>query len=98
MSEWFDPALHIHKAIVRAGLTQRDAAQRLGISAQYLSDIIKGRRRVSPELVDLVCSRVEEVERDALHADLTMCGAMADGWQLWRLAGKDLSVLREDDA
>ena len=52
----------------------------MGISAAYLCDMLQGRRRVSPEIVELVVDRVETQDKDAARRDLHKLGAAADGW------------------
>ena len=63
---------------------QKDAAARIGISAAYLNDMLKGRRRVSPEIVELVVDRIETQDKDAARTVLHKLGAAADGWIIFR--------------
>lgn len=52
-------------------MTQADTAQRLGISPQYLSDVLRGRRKVSPRLA-LRIERVLGLDAGAiLHGQVT---------------------------
>ena len=76
----FTPAGYISRMLQREKVSQKDAAARMGISAAYLCDMLQGRRRVSPEIVELVVDRVETQDKDAARRDLHKLGAAADGW------------------
>ena len=89
------PSHILFGAIQRAGLMQKDAARLLGISPAYLSDVISGRRRVTPELAELVCDRIEKEDADALRADFALFGAMADGCDVRRIRPKAIVALRD---
>lgn len=80
----FTPAGYIAAMLRREKVLQKDAADRLGISAAYLSDMLKGRRRVGPEIVELVVERIETQDKDAARRDLHKLGAAADGWVIFR--------------
>lgn len=84
MTEQFTPAWYISRMLEREKVLQKDAAARLGISAAYLSDMLNGRRRIGPEIVELVVERVETQDKDAARRDLHRLGAAADGWLLNR--------------
>lgn len=76
----FSPAGYISAMLRREGVLQKDAAARLGISAAYLSDMLNGRRRIGPEIVELVVDRIETQNQSAARLDLHRLGAAADGW------------------
>lgn len=80
----FTPAGYITAMLRREKVLQKDAAHRLGISAAYLSDMLKGRRRIGPEIVELVVERVETQDKDAARRELHKLGAAADGWIIFR--------------
>jgi len=84
MSDQFTPAWYIRKMLERERVTQQEAAARVGISAAYLSDMLNGRRRVGPEIVELLIDRVETQDKAAARRDLHKLGAAADGWILDR--------------
>lgn len=52
----------------RAEITQKDVAQMLGISPQYLSDIEQGRRAFSERYLDRLPSGMQEEVRAAFIA------------------------------
>jgi hypothetical protein len=64
----------------RSEVTQRGAAKLMGISPQYLHDVIAGRRRLTPELLSLWVNLVETMEKEELRQSLSILGAEADGW------------------
>lgn len=66
--------------IRRHKLTQRQAAERLGVSEQYLSDIVNGRRYVTPELANAAVEKIETTDRPAALRDLHTLGAEQHGW------------------
>jgi len=66
--------------LVRHKLSQKDAATRIGISAAYLCDMLNGRRRIGPEIVELVVERIETEDKELARRDLHRLGAAADGW------------------
>jgi transcriptional regulator with XRE-family HTH domain len=74
------PAWYVRRIIERAGITQREAAKRLCISEAYLSDMLKSRRRIGPEMVELIVDRIETENMEAARVDLHFLGASADGW------------------
>ncbi len=76
----YTPAWYLTQMLKRHGILQKDAAARLGISAAYLSDMLNGRRRIGPEIVELAVERIETEDRDAARRDLHRLGAAADGW------------------
>lgn len=76
----FTPAGYITLMLRREGVSQKDAASRLGISAAYLSDMLNGRRRIGPEIVELVVERIETQDKNAARTDLHKLGSAADGW------------------
>lgn len=78
--EMFTPAWYISRMLEREKVSQKDAAARIGISAAYLCDMLNGRRRVSPEIVELVVERIETQDKVAARNDLHRLGAAADGW------------------
>jgi plasmid maintenance system antidote protein VapI len=56
-------AKKIREAIGEKGLSQKEAAKQLGVSAQYLNDILKARRGVSAEIaVRLHCFGIGGLE------------------------------------
>lgn len=84
MTEQFTPAWYIRQMLARERVSQQDAAARIGISAAYLSDMLNDRRRVSPEICELIVDRVETIDKEAARRDLHRLGAAADGWILDR--------------
>lgn len=74
------PAGYLTALLRREGILQKDAAARIGISAAYLSDMLNGRRRIGPEVVELIVDRIETTDKAAARRDLHMLGAAADGW------------------
>ena len=90
-----EPCHIVFSVIERAGLMQKDAARLLGISPAYLSDVISGRRRVTPEMAELVCDRIEQEHADALRADFALFGAMADGWDVRRIRPQAVLALND---
>jgi len=80
----FTPAWYLRSMLEREGVSQKDAAERLGISAAYLSDMLNGRRRIGPEIVELAVERIETQDKAAARRDLHRLGAAADGWILDR--------------
>jgi transcriptional regulator with XRE-family HTH domain len=80
MDDPFSPGWYAGNMIQRAGISQKEAAARMGISAAYLSDMLKGRRRIGPEMVALLVEHVETHDKDAARRDLHHLGAAADGW------------------
>jgi Plasmid maintenance system antidote protein len=84
MTDQFTPAWYIRQMLAREGVTQTEAAARMGISAAYLSDMLNGRRRVSPEIVELAVDRIETADKNAARLDLHRLGAASDGWILDR--------------
>lgn len=58
-----DPHKELARYVARAG-TQVEAAKRLGVSQPYLSDILRGRRMLSRNmLTKLGLTRVETIKR-----------------------------------
>lgn len=55
----------IQQSIYRLGLTQRDFAEKCSISEAYLSDMISGRRSVSPSNAKIMADHLK-VEFDTL--------------------------------
>ena len=49
-AEVFHPGEFLKEELDERGVSQKDAASALGISPQFLSDVINGRRGVSTEL------------------------------------------------
>lgn len=90
----FTPAKIIEGAIRRAFLSRRGAAALLGVTEPYLDDVLAGRRRVSPEMAELVCQAIERDEPDLLRADFALYGALADGWDVRRINPEVLAALR----
>lgn len=84
MSEQFTPAWYLRKMLERELVTQKEAAERMGISAAYLSDMLNGRRRIGPEVCELAVERIETKDKPAARRDLHRLGAAADGWILQR--------------
>lgn len=84
MSEQFTPAWYLRKMLEREGVLQAEAAKRMGISGAYLSDMLNGRRRISPEICELAIDRIETTDKAAARRDLHRLGAAADGWILDR--------------
>lgn len=84
MGEQFTPSWYIRKMLEREGVSQQDAAKRMGISAAYLSDMLNGRRRISPEICELAVDRIETHDKTSARVDLHRLGAAADGWILER--------------
>lgn len=80
----YTPAGYIRRMLAREKVSQQDAAARIGISAAYLSDMLNGRRRIGPEIVELVVERIETQDKDAARRDLHKLGAAADGWIIFR--------------
>ena len=78
------PAGYITLMLRRERVSQKDAAERLGISAAYLSDMLNGRRRIGPEIVELVVERIETQDKVAARIDLHRLGSAADGWIVQR--------------
>jgi len=78
--DMFTPAWYIARILERQHVTQKEAAQRIGISAAYLCDMLNGRRRIGPEIVELVVDRIETTDKYAARKDLHRLGAAADGW------------------
>jgi plasmid maintenance system antidote protein VapI len=63
-------------------LSQREAARILGISPQYLHDIIANHRRLTPELANAWCEKVAQHDRETLRQTLHRVGAQSDGWDV----------------
>ncbi len=84
MSEQFTPSWYLRKMLEREGVSQQEAAKRMGISAAYLCDMLNGRRRISPEICELAVDRIETQDKPAARSDLHRLGAAADGWILER--------------
>jgi len=84
MGEQFTPAWYISRMLAREKVSQKDAAARIGISAAYLSDMLNGRRRIRPEIVELVVDRIETMDKEAARRDLHRLGAASDGWIIER--------------
>ncbi len=62
------PAVHpLHRAILATGVTVTDAAQALGVSRAWLSDVLHGKRRPGPDLA----ARMGDLER-ALREEITV--------------------------
>lgn len=83
-SDVFTPASYIGRMLQREKVSQKDAAERMGISAAYLCDMINGRRRIGPEMVELAVEHIETQDKNAARRDLHMLGAAADGWLVTR--------------
>lgn len=84
MSDQFTPAWYLRKMLERERVSQKDAAERMGISAAYLSDMLNGRRRIGPEICELAVERIETQDKTHARIDLHRLGAAADGWILER--------------
>jgi transcriptional regulator with XRE-family HTH domain len=61
-------------------LSQKEAAQRLGVSEQYLSDVVNGRRYVTPKLANAAVEKIETRDKLAALRDLHLLGAEQHGW------------------
>ena len=81
----------IEACLRRHGLSQKEAAEKLGISQGYLCDVLKGRRRVTPELASLVADRIEIESKSEFLADVHYLGALQDGWKISRAALRSLA-------
>lgn len=62
----------------RQGETQKDIAARIGISEQYLCDILRGRRMMGPKV--LTWLGVERVVMYSAVRDDSILAARAAGW------------------
>lgn len=62
------------------GLSQKDWAAELGVSAQYICDLEHGRRLGSVEIVNAICklTRCSSKERTSWHR----AAARAHGWEV----------------
>lgn len=74
------PAGYVAAMLRREQVSQRDAAKRIGISEAYLCDMLRARRRIGPEMVELIVQCIETEDKDAARLDLHRLGAEADGW------------------
>lgn len=70
----------LRDSLERAGLTQRSAASLLGITNQYLNDILHGRRRITPPLAYSWSVHIEPELKNEFWQSLCILGAEADGW------------------
>lgn len=76
----FTPAWYLRSMLEREKVSQKEAAERMGISAAYLSDMLNGRRRIGPEICELAVELIETTDKYAARRDLHRLGAAADGW------------------
>lgn len=53
---------------LRSGLRLRDVAERAGISAQYLSEVERGRKDPSSEMLESICGALGMDLIDLVHA------------------------------
>ncbi len=72
----------LKNSLQRAGISQREAARLMGLSPQYLHDIIAGNRRLTPEIASLWAKFVEPTEKELFRAALNGLGAAQDGWDM----------------
>lgn len=63
-----------------AGHKQSDIAKRLGVSQAYLSDMLNGRRRINPPMLDKLADLLS-IDRKSI-ARLHKVGAREQGWRV----------------
>lgn len=61
------------------GMTSRDLAEAVGISAQYLNDIEHGRRVPGVVVMHRICDVLECQAADLFHMELRAVGVLAHG-------------------
>lgn len=61
-------------------LTQSSIAADLGVSPQYICDVLAGRRNPTPKITDKLCDVYSLPSR--VRTDLHRAGAIAAGW-IW---------------
>ena len=66
-------------AIEKAGLSQREAAAKIGITPQYLSDILSGRRYFTPDTLDALHKATGATTN---IADWLIVAVRARGWDI----------------
>lgn len=64
----------------KIGLSQKDFAARLNVSAQYVCDLEKGRRLGSVQHVDAICDLIGAWP--AMRKEWHQAGARAHGWKI----------------
>lgn len=84
-SEFYSAHEAVDACLRRHRLSRKEAAEKLGISQGYLCDVLKGRRRVTPELANLVAERIETESKNEFLSDVHYLGALQDGWKVSRL-------------
>jgi len=66
--------------LTKAGLNQSELADAMGISQAYVSDLMHGRRGMTPSLVGRVSIALKLSRGD--HTKVNMLGARASGWDI----------------
>ena len=70
---------------LQRGLRLRDVAERAGISAQYLSEVERGRKDPSSEMLESICGALGLDLLDLVHAVGTRLGRIELGTRLGRI-------------
>ena len=68
------------KIRLRGTFSQKDIAEKLGISVQYLHDLEHGRRKPSVSVVNRICHYMGRGPRG--RREWHMAGARAHGWEV----------------
>ena len=61
-------------------LKQKDVAERAGVSQAYVSDLLHGRRDMTPKALEKLCDAIDV--DDNTRANLHVMGARLDGWNV----------------
>lgn len=76
------PSRYLKASLCRANMSQREAARVLGISPQYLHDVIANRRRLTPALASAWAEKIEPAGKEAFRSFLHLIGAESEGWDI----------------